>query len=114
MDEKLPKPTRALQKEFPKVWKSFQELGKDCHSAGTLDERVRRLVKIGIAAAAQSEGALHSAVRNARKAGVSSAEIRHSILLSMTTVGFPRAMEALAWAEDILKRAESKPFPSRI
>jgi alkylhydroperoxidase/carboxymuconolactone decarboxylase family protein YurZ len=114
MDEKLPKPTRALQKEFPKVWKSFQELGKDCHSAGPLDERVRRLVKIGIAAAAQSEGALHSAVRNARKAGVSSAEIRHSILLSMTTVGFPRAMEALAWAEDILKRAESKPFPSRI
>jgi len=102
MDEKLPKPTRALQKEFPKVWKSFQELGKDCHSAGPLDERVRRLVKIGIAAAAQSEGALHSA------------EIRHSILLSMTTVGFPRAMEALAWAEDILKRAESKPFPSRI
>jgi alkylhydroperoxidase/carboxymuconolactone decarboxylase family protein YurZ len=96
------------------VWKSFQELGKDCHSAGPLDERVRRLVKIGIAAAAQSEGALHSAVRNARKAGVSSAEIRHSILLSMTTVGFPRAMEALAWAEDILKRAESKPFPSRI
>ena len=114
MNEKLPKPTRALQKEFPKVWKSFQELGKDCHSAGPLDERVRRLVKIGIAAAAQSEGALHSAVRNARKAGVSSAEIRHSILLSMTTVGFPRAMEALAWAEDILKRAESKPFPSRI
>ena len=114
MDEKLPKPTRALQKEFPKVWKSFQELGKDCHSAGPLDERARRLVKIGIAAAAQSEGALHSAVRNARKAGVSSAEIRHSILLSMTTVGFPRAMEALAWAEDILKRAESKPFPSRI
>jgi alkylhydroperoxidase/carboxymuconolactone decarboxylase family protein YurZ len=114
MDEKLPKPTRALQKEFPKVWKSFQELGKECHSAGPLDERVRRLVKIGIAAAAQSEGALHSAVRNARKAGVSSAEIRHSILLSMTTVGFPRAMEALAWAEDILKRAESKPFPSRI
>jgi len=114
MNEKLPKPTRALQREFPKVWKSFQELGKECHSAGPLDERARRLVKIGIAAAAQSEGALHSAVRNARKAGVSSAEIRHSILLSMTTVGFPRAMEALAWAEDILKRAESKPFPSRI
>ena len=106
MDEKLPKPTRALQKEFPKVWKSFQELGKDCHSAGPLDERVRRLVKIGIAAAAQSEGALHSAVRNARKAGVSPAEIRHAILLSMTTVGFPRAMAALAWAEDLLKRAE--------
>jgi 4-carboxymuconolactone decarboxylase len=74
MNEKLPKPTRALQKEFPKVWKSFQELGKECHSASPLDERVRRLVKIG----------------NARKAGVPPAEIRHAILLSITTVGFPR------------------------
>ena len=54
MNEKLPQPTRALQKEFPKVWKSFQELGKECHSAGPLDERVRRLVKVGIAVAAQS------------------------------------------------------------
>ncbi len=106
MNEKLPKPTRALQKEYPRVWKSFQELGKECHSAGPLDERVRRLIKVGIAAAAQSEGALHSAVRNARKAGVSPSEIRHAILLAMTTIGFPRAMAALSWAEDILKRPE--------
>jgi 4-carboxymuconolactone decarboxylase len=108
MNEKLPKPTRALQKEFPRVWKSFQELGKECHSAGPLNERVRRLVKVGIAAAAQSEGAVHSAVRNAKKAGVPATEIRHAILLAMTTVGFPRAMAALSWAEDILKRDKTK------
>jgi len=40
MNEKLPRPTRALQKKFPKVWKSFQELGKECYSAGPRDERV--------------------------------------------------------------------------
>jgi 4-carboxymuconolactone decarboxylase len=108
MNEKLPKPTRALQKEFPRVWKSFQELGKECHSAGPLNERVRRLVKVGIAAAAQSEGAVHSAVRNAKKAGVQATEIRHAILLAMTTIGFPRAMAALSWAEDILKRDKTK------
>jgi alkylhydroperoxidase/carboxymuconolactone decarboxylase family protein YurZ len=106
MNEKLPQPTRALQKEFPKVWESFQELGKECHSAGPLDERVRRLVKVGIAVAAQSEGAVHSAVRNAKNAGVPAAEIRHAIILAMTTIGFPRAMAALSWAEDILKRGK--------
>jgi alkylhydroperoxidase/carboxymuconolactone decarboxylase family protein YurZ len=103
MNEKLPKPTRALQKEYPAIWKSFQEFGKQCHAAGPLDERVRRLIKIGIATAAQSEGAVHSAVRNAKKAGISSEEIRQAILLGMTTIGFPRAMAALSWAEDILK-----------
>jgi len=39
MNEKLPKPTRVLQKEFPKVWKSFQDLGKECHAAGPLPSK---------------------------------------------------------------------------
>lgn len=100
----LPQSTQTLRKWYPGVWKSFQELGDQCHGAGPLDERVRRLVKVGIAAASQSEGAVHSAVRNAKAAGVSPEEIRHAILLAMTTVGFPRAMAALSWADDILKR----------
>jgi len=104
MKTKLPAPARSLQKSYPLVWKSFQQLGKQCHQAGPLDERVRRIVKVGIAAAAQSEGAVHSAVRNARAAGVSADEIRHAILLGMTTIGFPRTMAALSWAEDLLRK----------
>jgi alkylhydroperoxidase/carboxymuconolactone decarboxylase family protein YurZ len=53
---------------------------------------------------AGSEGALHSAVRNALAEGVSKDEIRHAILLSITTIGFPRAQAALSWAEDILSK----------
>ena len=104
MKNKLPQPPKSLGKNYPGLWKSFQRLGEECHGAGPLDERVRRLVKVGIAAAAQSEGAVHSAVRHARTAGVSPQEIRHAILLTITTVGFPRAMAALTWAEDVLKR----------
>jgi len=104
MKTKLPVSVRSLQKSYPLVWRSFQDLGKQCHQAGPLDERVRRIVKVGIAAAAQSEGALHSAVRNARAAGVSADEIRHAILLAMTTIGFPRTMAALSWAEDLLRK----------
>jgi alkylhydroperoxidase/carboxymuconolactone decarboxylase family protein YurZ len=104
MENKLPAPIQILRKSYPDVWKSFQELGEKCHHAGPLNERVRRLLKVGIAAAAQSEGALHSAIRHAKSAGISAAEIRHAILLTTTTIGFPRAMAALSWAEDILKR----------
>jgi alkylhydroperoxidase/carboxymuconolactone decarboxylase family protein YurZ len=104
MTNKLPQSLKSLGKNYPGVWKSFQKLGEECHRAGPLDERARRLVKVGIAAAAQSEGAVHSAVRHARTAGVSPQEIRHAVLLTITTVGFPRAMAALTWAEDVLKR----------
>ena len=77
---------------------------EECHGASPLDERVRRLVNIGIAAAAQSEGAVHSAVRHAKAAGISADEIRQVIVLSITTIGFPRAMAAMSWADDVLRK----------
>lgn len=101
---RLPKTVESFSGSFGSVWKAFQKLGDECHGAGPLDERERRLVKVGIAAAAQSEGAVHSAVRHAKAAGISAAEIRHVIALSITTIGFPRAMAALSWADDILRK----------
>lgn len=100
----LPKTVKSFSASFAPVWRAFQKLGDECHAAGPLDDRVRRLVKIGIAAAAQSEGAVHSAVRHAKAAGISAAEIRHVIVLCITTIGFPRAMAALSWANDILQK----------
>jgi len=104
MKSKLPSSVQNLRRSYPAVWKYFDRLGEACHEAGPLDERTRRIVKVAIAAAAQTEGGLHSAVRNARVAGVSAKEIRHAILLTLTTIGFPRAMAALSWSEDVLRR----------
>jgi alkylhydroperoxidase/carboxymuconolactone decarboxylase family protein YurZ len=100
----LPKTVESFSASFAPVWQAFQKLGDECHGAGPLDDRVRRLVKVGIAAAAQSEGAVHSAVRHAKAAGIPPAEIRHVIVLSITTIGFPRAMAAMSWADDILRK----------
>jgi alkylhydroperoxidase/carboxymuconolactone decarboxylase family protein YurZ len=47
---------------------------------------------------------MHSAVRNALAEGVSRDEIRHAILLSITTIGFPNGQAALSWAEDVMRR----------
>jgi alkylhydroperoxidase/carboxymuconolactone decarboxylase family protein YurZ len=100
----IPKAVESFSTSFASVWQAFQKLGDECHGAGPLDDRVRRLVKVGIAAAAQSEGAVHSAVRHAKAAGIPAAEIRHVIVLSITTIGFPRAMAAMSWADDILRK----------
>lgn len=102
MKAEFPEWTRYFQKTYPNIWKAFQKLGEECHQAGPLDAHTRRLVKIGIAAGAGSQGALHSAVRNALAEGVSADEIRHAILLSITTIGFPNGQAALSWADDVL------------
>jgi len=104
MKASLPKTAKRFGKSYASVWSAFQKLGEACHRAGPLDERTRRLVKIAIAAAAQSEGSVHSAVRQARSTGISADEIRHAILLSITTIGFARAMAALSWADDLLTK----------
>jgi len=64
---------------------------------------VRRLVKLGIATGAGLEGAVHSHTRRALAEGIAPEEIRHAVLLAMTTVGFPRMMAALSWVNDLLE-----------
>ena len=104
MKAQFPQWTKRFQKDHGNIWRAFQKLGEECHRAGPLDARTRRLVKIGIATASGSEGAVHSAVRNALAEGVSPDEIRHAILLSITTIGFPNGQAALSWAEDVMRR----------
>jgi alkylhydroperoxidase/carboxymuconolactone decarboxylase family protein YurZ len=104
MKAQFPQWTKRFQKDHENIWRAFQKLGEECHRAGPLDARTRRLVKVGIATASGSEGAVHSAVRNALADGVSPDEIRHAILLSITTIGFPNGQAALSWAEDVIRK----------
>ncbi|HKU23756.1 MAG TPA: carboxymuconolactone decarboxylase family protein [Terriglobales bacterium] len=98
----LPKPVEQFKKVYPEIWKAFTELGERCHAAGPLDEKSRRLIKIALSIGAGLEGATHSGVRNARKAGVTEQEIRQVAVLAITTLGFPAATRALMWISDEL------------
>ncbi len=102
----LPLPSRAKQIEddYPDIWAAYQALGEACSKAGPLDQRTARLVKLALAAGAGSEGAVHSHVRRARDEGISDDEIRHVATLSVTTLGFPKAVATLSWLEDILAK----------
>ena len=99
--KRLPKPVEDFRKRYPDVWTAFNELGGRCHSAGPLDEKTRRLVKVALSIGAGLEGATHSAVRNAKKAGITSDEINHVAVLTVSTLGLPAAIRAFTWISDV-------------
>ena len=102
---KLPGRFVDFQKRFPAVYQAYDALGSATAAAGPLDGKVRALVKLAIAVGGQMEGAVHSHTRRAVEAGCTPEEIRHVVLLSTTTMGFPSMMKTLSWVEDIIGRS---------
>ena len=102
MPDYLPEVYQYFERRFPAVKEAFDALGAAEHDAGPLGERERRLIKLGIAVGGQSEGAVRSHMRKLLGIGVSEAEILHTIVLALTTIGFPATNAALSWAEEVL------------
>jgi alkylhydroperoxidase/carboxymuconolactone decarboxylase family protein YurZ len=99
--EELPSVPGELAEEHPAVWEEYAALGKACSEAGPVDEETKRLVKLALAVGSQSEGAVHSHVRRALDEGVDPDELRHVAILSIPTIGFPKAMAAMSWIDDL-------------
>lgn len=111
MQDMLPRWLAEFRKKQPGVWQAFEALGQACHESGPLDEKTRRLVKLGIAIALRQEGAVHSAVRNAVSSGITEAELYHAAILSITTIGWPGAYAAMTWIEEALERRGTEDIP---
>ena len=92
-----------LLNRFGQVIEKHQELGKSLREAGPIDEEDSQLIQLGAAAAIRAEGAVHSHVKRALKAGATPDEIYHALLLLMSTIGFPATAAALSWARDIIE-----------
>jgi 4-carboxymuconolactone decarboxylase len=101
MTDYLPEVYQHFERRFPAVKEAFDALGAAEHDAGPLGERERRLIKLGIAVGAHSEGGVRSHARKLLGVGVSEAEILHTIVIAITTIGFPATNAALSWAEDV-------------
>jgi AhpD family alkylhydroperoxidase len=81
--------------EFPKIHEIHETLGKEIHeNSGPLDAKTCWLLKIAISASCGHKRALDTHIRKAREAGVSDEEIKHALLLLITTAGFPTFMKA--------------------
>lgn len=97
----LPSTASDLAAEYPDVWEEYADMGKACSEAGPIDGETKRLVKLALAAGSESEGAVHSHVRRARNEGVDPETLRHVAILSIPTLGFPKAMATLTWIDDL-------------
>lgn len=106
--ERLPQAYEQFRKDHPEVWRAYDALGGAVHDSGPLDKKQRELIKLAMAVGARLEGAVHSHTRRALDAGASVEEIRHVVLLGVTTLGFPHTVAALTWVEDDLKGGQER------
>jgi len=103
-DKSKPSFYKKIRKQFPDVISAVENLGTTIRTAGPLDEKTSQLIQLAAAAAGQSEGSVQSHTRRALQAGASPEEISHTLLLLISTIGFPQSMAALSWAQEVLKK----------
>ena len=101
MTGQLPSTPAWVVDNHPELWAAYSSLGEATATAGPLDARTRRLIKLALAIGVRSEGAVHSHTRRAIDEGVTVEELRHIALLAIPTMGFPQAMAALSWIADV-------------
>lgn len=102
----LPSIYQKFTEKYPAVFKDYKQLGISCREAGPLDAKTQDLIKLGIAMGCNSRGGVMSHTRKALEAGAAPEEIYQAVLLSLTTIGFPNMMAAMAWVNEVI---EDKP-----
>ena len=100
----LPDVYKEFQQRYPEITKTYDELALKCHGWGPLDEKTRRLIKLGIAIGLSSEGGVRSHARRALAEGVTANELRHGVLLAFTTAGFPTMIAAMKWVDEVIQK----------
>lgn len=98
----LPPIYMRVREQYPEVARALDQLARASDGAGPLDDRSCRLVRLGVAIGALAEGAVRSNARKALDAGITPDEIRHAAVLAITTRGFPAAVAALGWIDEVL------------
>jgi alkylhydroperoxidase/carboxymuconolactone decarboxylase family protein YurZ len=102
MSDHLPAVYRRFISDFPEVTDAHHELSRLLHEAGPLSPVERRLAKLGIAIGGGSPGAVRSHARKALAEGISVEALRHVAVLAISTAGFPAAIAAYAWVNEVV------------
>ncbi|MFC4066381.1 carboxymuconolactone decarboxylase family protein [Actinoplanes subglobosus] len=97
----LPSVYQQFLDRFPEVAEAQGNLARTIRERNPFDERTDRLIKLAVAVGAEAEGAVRSNVRKALQQGSSIDEVRAVALAAVTTCGFPTAVAALGWIEEV-------------
>lgn len=71
-------------------------------------------MKLALAIGAGSEGGVHSHCRRALEEGVPREALKQVASLAIPTLGFPRAVAALTWIEDVTEGSPARPSRGRL
>lgn len=99
MAKKPPKAYKDFVATYPRLEESWDK-AREQEAEGPLDEKSRRLIKLGIAVGAMRQGAVSSSARKARAAGATEAEIQQIVGLAASTLGFPATVAVFTWIRD--------------
>jgi AhpD family alkylhydroperoxidase len=100
--ENIPKHFLSIQERYPELCGRLDDLRGAIRQAGPLDNKTTHLIQVAAAAGIQSHGALQSHVRQALEAGATRDEVYHSVLLLISTIGFPRVAAAINWIDELM------------
>lgn len=104
---KAPKTYDRFVEEFPKLGEAWDAM-RAAEEEGPFSAREVRLLKLAVAVGCGKEGPVHSAVRKARAAGCSDAEIRHVPALAASTIGLPPSVAVYSWIVEELEGRSGK------
>ncbi|MEU4428571.1 carboxymuconolactone decarboxylase family protein [Actinoplanes sp. NPDC024001] len=107
-DDYLPGVYRQFLERYPEVAEAQGTLARTIRERNPFDERTDRLLKLAIAIGAEAEGAVRSNVRKALQHGATLDEVRAVALAAVTTCGFPTAVAALGWIEEVASAAPDR------
>ena len=102
MTDHLPEIYTRFRSDYPSVASAQDSVAQAVSEIGGLDERTLRLVTLGIAIGALAEGSVRSNARRALAAGADVADVRQVALCAITTRGFPAAIAALGWIDEVI------------
>ena len=103
MADYLPTIYQQFLDQFPQVAAAQGELARVVREASPFDEKQERLLTFALAVGAQAEGAVRSNVRKALKEGATVEELQAVALAAITTCGFPTAIAALRWIDEVVR-----------
>ncbi|MBW8268862.1 carboxymuconolactone decarboxylase family protein [Caldovatus aquaticus] len=106
----LPAAAARVAQDYPELYRAYAALGAACAASGPIEAKTQRLVKLALAIGAGSEGGVHSHCRRALEEGVAPEAMRQVALLAIPTLGFPRAVAALTWIEDVIGKPRHSPL----
>lgn len=101
---KLPTTFKQFARKFPQLASAHQSIGEHTATMGPLDKKTQHLIKIGICLGSGLESAMRSHTRRAIQAGATEQELEQTVMLGMTTCGFPKTVAAWQWVRQQIER----------